>query len=168
MKNAKKVVQLLSRHQLKIAFAESCTGGLLAVHITSIPGSSKVLDLAVVTYANFAKTSILGVSEHTLFTYGAVSAQTAKEMVIGLKNISLANICISVTGIAGPGGGTTEKPVGMVYIGYDLLGKIEIEQKLFMGSRKNIRQQTTEHIFKKILVDIKNNVFYNSINRTYV
>ena len=150
MMNLKLLVQLLIKHKLHIAFAESCTGGLLASQVTSIPGSSEIFDLGVVTYANYMKISILNVSSDTLKIHGAVSEQTAREMVTGLKNISQADICISVTGVAGPSGGTIEKPVGTVFIGYLLLGKMKIEKKHFYGSRNKIRLQTAEHILNTI------------------
>jgi len=151
MRLARKTVTLLQNKKLKIAFAESCTGGLLAANITAIPGSSSVFELGVVTYANEFKTAILGVSEKTLSNYGAVSNNTAEEMVKGLKKISSADIAVSVTGIAGPDGGSLEKPVGLVYIGYLFLDKLEIEKNIFSGSRQDIRTSTLEHVFQKVI-----------------
>jgi PncC family amidohydrolase len=114
---AKKIVQKLQLKNLSVSFAESCTGGRLSQTITSISGSSAVFNVGFVTYANEAKIKYLGVKEKTLDTHGAVSLFTAKEMAEGLyKNVG-ADICITITGIAGPTGGTTLKPVGTIYIG---------------------------------------------------
>ena len=154
---ARNVVLLLKRNHLKIAFAESCTGGLLASLITAVPGSSDVFDIGVVTYANSAKKSLLSVSNDTLDLYGAVSSQTAQEMVVGLKKLSNADICVSVTGIAGPGGGNTDKPVGLVYIGFNFLNIIHIERIVFTGTRKNIRKNTTKYILEKITLFLEEN-----------
>lgn len=148
---AQQVVSKLKNKNLKIAFAESCTGGLLSAQITAVPGSSKIFDFGAVTYANSVKNEILGVSEETLSLYGAVSPQTAKEMAIGLKKLSKADVAVSVTGIAGPGGGTEEKPVGLVYVAYSFPQTIEVEKNIFAGSRKAIRKQTVEHVFKKMI-----------------
>lgn len=111
------VVEALNKKSLKIATAESCTGGLISKLITDISGSSSVFDCGVCTYANHIKHSILGVKEETLSTYGAVSEKTAMEMARGVRLLSKANIGISTTGIAGPMGGSQYKPVGLVYIG---------------------------------------------------
>lgn len=154
---ARKVVLLLKKEHLKIAFAESCTGGLLASLITAVPGSSEVFDIGVVTYANSAKTSLLCVSNDTLDIHGAVSSQTAHEMVVGLKKLSNADICVSVTGIAGPGGGNADKPVGLVYIGFDYLNKIRIQRTVFTGTRKNIRMKTSKYILENIIIFLEEN-----------
>ncbi len=111
------LVKKLSEHNLTIATCESCTGGLISKKITDISGSSKVFGYGICTYANEAKTSLLGVKSETLNEYGAVSEQTAREMAQGLLKLSGADIAISTTGIAGPGGGTDQKPVGLVYVG---------------------------------------------------
>lgn len=110
------VVNLLREQGKRIAFAESCTGGLLAKRITDIPGSSEVFEMGCVTYSNAVKEQILGVSSETLNKYGAVSEQTAREMAEGIYKISGADVGVAVTGIAGPGGGSEEKPVGLAYI----------------------------------------------------
>jgi len=112
-------VQALQQKGLTVATAESCTGGFVSKRITEVPGSSEVFGFGMVTYANEAKMKLLGVQEETLRQYGAVSAQTAAEMAAGARALSGADIALSVTGIAGPGGGSTEKPVGLVYIGVD-------------------------------------------------
>ena len=111
------VVELLIKNKLKLATAESCTGGLIAQKITSVAGASACFDCGVVTYSNEQKQKLLGVSAETLEKFGAVSQQTALEMCKGVKALSNADFGISVTGIAGPGGGTPEKPVGTVWIG---------------------------------------------------
>jgi PncC family amidohydrolase len=114
---ASDVVQLLWQNNKKVAFAESCTGGLLSAAITTVPGSSKVFDVAVCAYANSIKSSLLGVEDSVLKTKGAVSSETAIQMANGIRKLANADYGISVTGIAGPEGGTDEKPVGTVYIG---------------------------------------------------
>ena len=116
-KLSERIVKLLQKKRLKISFAESCTGGLLASTITKISGSSKVFTLGLVTYSNQAKINILKVSKNIIKKYGAVSAECCKAMVVKLSKISEANINVSITGIAGPNGGTKKKPVGLVYIG---------------------------------------------------
>ena len=113
---SKKIVKLLRKKALKISFAESCTGGLLSSSITSISGSSKVFTLGLITYSNQAKVKLLKVSPNILKKHGAVSYETCLSMVKNLSKISKTNVSISVTGIAGPNGGTRNKPVGLVYI----------------------------------------------------
>lgn len=126
-----------------MATAESCTGGLIAAAITGVPGSSAVLDRGFVTYSNESKIEMLGVSEETLKAHGAVSQQTAQEMVSGALRKSRAHLAVSVTGIAGPDGGSSEKPVGLVFIGYGLRGgDAQVEKFNFSGSRESIREQT--------------------------
>ena len=112
-----KIVELLTKKKLTLSFAESCTGGLLASSITSISGSSKVFNMGLVTYSNKAKVKLLRVPKKTIIKYGAVSYETCLSMVKNLSKISKSNISISITGVAGPDGGTKEKPVGLVYIG---------------------------------------------------
>lgn len=113
------VVRALCDHHLHLATAESCTGGLISKRITEVAGSSQVFDCGVCSYANKIKHQILGVSEETLDRFGAVSPETAAQMAAGVRRLAGADIGISTTGIAGPGGGTPEKPVGLVYIGVD-------------------------------------------------
>ena len=117
------VVELLIRRGISVSTAESCTGGLLSELITAVPGASQVFELGICTYSERIKSRFLGVSPETLRQYGVVSRETALEMVIGLKKVSGADICVSVTGIAGPGGGTAETPVGTVFIGFDIMGR---------------------------------------------
>ena len=131
-----KIVKLLTIKKLKVSFAESCTGGLLASSITSISGSSKVFNLGLVTYSNNAKVKILKVPKKTINKYGAVSHETCLSMVKNLSRISKSNISISITGIAGPNGGTKEKPVGLVYIGLKKGDKTIIKKNLFKNKRR--------------------------------
>lgn len=135
------VVQLLKEKGLRLTTAESCTGGAIASRIVNVPGASEVLEQGIVTYSNEAKQRYLGVSEDTLARYGAVSTQTACEMAEGGCRNTGTEACISVTGIAGPGGGTPEKPVGLVYMGCCVNGKTTVEEYHFRGNRTKIREQ---------------------------
>lgn len=131
--------------------AESCTGGLIASAITELSGSSEVFDRGFVTYSNEAKMEILAVSRKTLDEHGAVSPETATEMAIGALKNSNANIAVSVTGIAGPTGGSEDKPVGLVYIGIATKDGGEAHHRQLKGTRSEIRQQTVEEAFTLIL-----------------
>lgn len=144
------MIEKLIAHNLKISTAESCTGGLISAYITSFPGSSAVFDMGFATYSNDAKHTLLGVSNETLKQHGAVSCETALEMSCGVMTKSGADIGISVTGIAGPGGGTQEKPVGLVYI--SLCSKQEhIYYKLNLdGTRDEIRKQTVDKVIEMV------------------
>ena len=122
-----KVVKRLRELGLSITTAESCTGGLLAGTILNVSGASAVYNEGHITYSNDAKERILGVSHETLVQYGAVSEQTAREMAAGAARIANADVALSTTGIAGPGGGTPEKPVGLIYVGCYLKGKITVK-----------------------------------------
>lgn len=123
--------------------AESCTGGLIAAAITAVPGSSAVFDRGFVTYSNESKIEMLGVGEDTLKDHGAVSEQTAKEMAAGALRKSRAHVVVAVTGIAGPDGGSADKPVGLVYIGYGLRGgDVKAAKHNFTGPRESVREQT--------------------------
>ena len=133
------VFTLLKEKQLVMATAESCTGGLLAGKITSLPGASEIFEQGYITYANKAKIDDLGVLEETINKFGAVSNETALEMVNGLKKKTKASVCVSITGIAGPDGGTPEKPVGLVYIGLSVLDKVVCKSFELMGDRERIR-----------------------------
>ena len=148
----KKLTALLKKKKLKVAAAESCTGGLICYNLTKIPGSSKYFMMGVVSYSNKSKIDLLKVRQKTLTKYGAVSAETCKEMCKNLLKISKTNIAISVTGIAGPDGGTKKKPIGLVYIGICSKKKLEIikftiNKKL---SRINIQNQTLIKTIKLI------------------
>ena len=146
MDKAQLVVDLLINKGLKISTAESCTGGLLAERITSIPGSSKCFEMGVITYSNQSKIKILNVSQDTLETFGAVSEQTALEMSTGIKTLSNADIAIGITGIAGPTGGTLNKPIGLVYIAInDNIYKLKLT-----GDRKFIQKQAVYFALSKV------------------
>ena len=137
MKNlADKTVQKLIKKKLKISFAESCTGGLLSSSITSISGSSKVFNLGLITYSNKAKIEILKVPKKIISRYGAVSKESCLSMVKNLSKISKANISVSITGIAGPNGGTKLKPVGLVYIGIKKGNKLIIKENRFISKSR--------------------------------
>ena len=131
----KSLVKILIKKKLKIAFAESCTGGLLASSITSISGASKIFNLGLITYSNQAKIKLLKVNKNIIKKYGAVSHECCLAMVNNLSKISKANINVSITGIAGPKGGSKQKPVGLVYIGIKKGNKKQIN-KFFFKSRK--------------------------------
>ena len=153
MKNlSNKVVQKLIKKKLKVSFAESCTGGLLSSSITSISGSSKIFNLGLVTYSNKAKMHILKVPKKIISKYGAVSKECCLSMVRNLSKISKANISISITGIAGPNGGTKLKPVGLVYIGIKKGNKISIKEKKFGSkNRKTIQVLIAKEALKDVL-----------------
>ena len=143
------IVKKLNNKKLKISFAESCTGGLLASKITSISGASKVFGLGLVTYSNLAKISILKVNKKIIQKYGAVSPQCCEAMVKNLAKISKAQVNVSVTGIAGPNGGTKTKPVGLVYIGVKNKNKILITKNVFKyKDRYGIQRATVKRVFR--------------------
>ena len=149
---ANKVVKKLIKKKLKISFAESCTGGMLSSTITSISGSSKVFDLSFITYSNKAKMSILKVPKKILIKHGAVSKECCLSMVKNLNKISKANISVSITGIAGPNGGSKSKPVGLVYIGIKKGIEIDIKEKKFKSKKRNtIQVLSTKEALKDIL-----------------
>ena len=139
----KLLIKLLIRKKIKVSFAESCTGGLLASAITSISGASKIFNLGLITYSNQAKIKILKVNEKIIKKHGAVSHECCYAMVNNLSKISKANINVSITGIAGPKGGTKKKPVGLVYIGVKKGGKIEINKFLFKSKKRSSIQKAT-------------------------
>ena len=147
----KNLVKILTKKRLKIAFAESCTGGMLASEITSVSGASKVFGIGLVTYSNQAKITVLKVNKSIIQKFGAVSPQCCEAMVKNLSKISKAQINVSITGIAGPNGGTKKKPVGLVYIGVKKNNKIFISKNLFKEkSRKAIQKSTIRRAFKII------------------
>ena len=153
MKNlAIKLVKKLTQKKFKISFAESCTGGMLSSTITSVNGSSKVFNLGLVTYSNKAKIDILKVPKKIIQKYGAVSNECCLSMVKNLSKISKANISVSITGVAGPNGGTKLKPVGLVYIGIKKGNKISVQRNLFKSkNRIFIQKSTTTKVLKTIL-----------------
>ena len=138
-----KIVSLLKRKKLKLAIAESCTGGMLSSAITSVSGSSKVLILGLVTYSNEAKTSILKVPKQIIKKNGAVSVQCCLAMVNNLSKISKSKVCISITGIAGPKGGSKLKPVGLVYIGVKIGKKVIVNKCNFKNNGRTFIQKQT-------------------------
>jgi|TARA_B110000914_G_scaffold124223_1_gene108435 nicotinamide-nucleotide amidase len=153
MKNlATKLVKKLIQKKLKISFAESCTGGMLSSTITSVSGSSKIFNLGLVTYSNKVKIDILKVPKEIINKYGAVSKECCLSMVKNISKISKSNISISITGIAGPNGGTKLKPVGLVYIGIKKGNKIFVQKYLFKSkNRILIQKATTTTVLKSIL-----------------
>ena len=156
MTNSKKLLNLLKKKKLKISFAESCTGGLMSSIITSNSGSSKVFNLGLVTYSNQAKQKILKVPNKIIKKYGAVSVQCCLSMVNNLSKISNSHINISITGIAGPKGGTRKKPVGLVFIGFKFKNKIFVNKYLFKNkTRNNFQKITANTVLKTILSIIK-------------
>ena len=143
MSNNKKIVSSLKKKRFKLAIAESCTGGKLSSDITSVSGSSKVFNLGLVTYSNQAKTNILKVPQKIIKKYGAVSVQCCLSMVNNLSKISNSKACISITGIAGPKGGSKQKPVGLVYIGIKIGKKVIINKCNFKNKGRNFIQKQT-------------------------
>ncbi len=142
--------KLLMNSNTSISIAESCTGGLIAAKLTSISGISKVFDRSIVTYSNEAKMQSLGVKSETLKKYGAVSEETAKEMAVGIKNLSKSNMGLSVTGIAGPDGGTDEKPVGLVYVALATENEVKCTELKLHGDRDRIRNMTCLNAFDMV------------------
>ena len=141
-KLSQKIVKLLSKKKIKISFAESCTGGLLSSSLTSISGSSKIFALGLVTYSNQSKIDILKVPKKTIMKNGAVSYETCLSMVKNLNKICKTNISVSVTGVAGPKGGTKQKPVGLVYIGIKKGNKTLVKKYLFKNKKRNLIQRS--------------------------
>ena len=148
----KNLVKILKKKKLKISFAESCTGGKLASELTSISGASKVFSLGLVTYSNQAKINVLKINRNIIQKYGAVSSQCCEAMVKNLAKISKAQINVSITGIAGPNGGTKSKPVGLVYIGVKKNNKLTINKNVFKQKNRLAIQKAT---VKKTLEFIK-------------
>ena len=136
------LVELLKEKELTIGTVESCTGGMISARLTNVPGVSEVLNNCFVTYSNKAKRKLVGVKKETLEKHGAVSKQVAKEMAKGLANLHKTDVAIAVTGIAGPGGGSKEKPVGLVYIACHICGTTTVKEYHFKGNRSKIREAT--------------------------
>ena len=155
-----KVVKKLIKKKLKISFAESCTGGMLASTITSVNGSSKTFNLGVITYSNQSKIKFLKINKNIIRKYGAVSYECCKAMVNNLSKISKADINVSITGIAGPTGGTIKKPVGLVYIGVKKNNKIIIVKNLFKSkNRKSIQKATVKKTVNILNSVVKVNIY---------
>ncbi len=142
------IVTELSEKKTTVSTAESCTGGLIAATIVNVSGASEVFEQGFITYANRAKMQILGVSVDTLDKYGAVSEETAREMAVGCAKVAKSDYAIVSTGIAGPNGGSKEKPVGLVFLGCFAKGTVKIEQHFFSGNRMEIRQQSVDSALK--------------------
>ena len=140
---SKKVINLLRKKKLKISFAESCTGGMLASSITAIRGSSKIFTLGLITYSNQSKINILKVRRNIIIKHGAVSYETCLSMVKNLSLMSKTHVSVSITGVAGPGGGTKSKPVGLVYIGVKKCKKILIKKYLFKSKKRKVIQRSS-------------------------
>ncbi len=136
------IVKLLTDNKMTVSAAESCTGGLFSALITDVPGSSEVFGESYVTYSNAAKVKLIGVKQETLDAYGAVSRETAFEMAEGLYKRTGADVTVGITGIAGPGGGGREKPVGLVYAGIRVNGRIEVLEMQHTGDRGEVREKT--------------------------
>ncbi len=153
-KLTQKLVNFLNKKKLKVSFAESCTGGLLSSYITSISGSSKVFTLGLVTYSNQTKIDILKVPKKIIIKHGAVSYETCLSMVKNLNRISKTNISVSITGVAGPKGGTNKKPVGLVYIGVKKGNKILVKKFLFKSKKRNLIQKIAVNQALKMILKI--------------
>lgn len=153
----KTVIEYLIRENISVATAESCTAGMIAGTLGDIPGVSKIFAEGYVTYSNEAKEKNLGVLHETLTAFGAVSEQTAREMAEGVAKKAGARLGVSSTGIAGPDGGTDEKPVGLVYIGVCFDSETVVKKNLFSGSRADVRQQTVFTAFEMIAKILKIN-----------
>jgi len=151
---AKELSEILITNGLTISVAESCTGGSLSHAITSIPGASSYFDCGYITYSNQSKVEMLGVDTQTIKTYGAVSEEVALEMVVGVATKSHSDVAASITGVAGPTGGTLEKPVGMVCFGFSYDGKTSTSTQLFSGDRVSIVSQTVLYALKQLSVRI--------------
>ncbi len=149
-----KLVALLIERGLKISSAESCTGGMLAALITDVSGSSEIFEESIVTYSNEAKMRELGVRKSTLERVGAVSRETAYQMARGICRHTGADIGVGITGIAGPGGGTPEKPVGTVYVGLNICGDISVYHLRVIGGRGQVREETCRFVFEKLIEKI--------------
>lgn len=145
------VVKMLYERKMTVTTAESCTGGLIAAAIVNAAGASDVLNEGYITYSNSAKEKLLGVRHETLEKYGAVSEQTAKEMAEGAARAADADAALSATGIAGPGGGTDEKPVGLVYIGCFVRGKTTVKEFRFQEDRSGNRMRTADAALKLLI-----------------
>ncbi len=154
---SKQLIKTFQKKGLMIATAESCTGGLIAASLTEIPGSSSVVDRGFVTYSNEAKAELLQVPMPLIQDYGAVSQEVAKAMVNGALSFSNANIALAVTGIAGPGGGSTEKPVGLVYIAVQKRGGNAFVSREAFGDigRKNVRDETVKKALKMAINQVE-------------
>ncbi len=150
-KATENTVNKLMEQGWTVSFAESCTGGLVCATLVDVPNASKVLNASFITYSNEAKQTLLGVCPDTLTTYGAVSEETVREMAMGVARENQAQVGVAVSGIAGPGGGTAEKPVGTVCFGFSLNGKVVTETKHFNApGRQAVRLAAVDHVFQTL------------------
>ena len=152
MSVAEKLVEILKAQGLTCATAESCTGGGIGSAITSVPGSSDVFAGGVISYSNAVKRDVLGVSQESLDRYGAVSSEVACEMASGARRLLKTDLAVSVTGIAGPGGGSAEKPVGLVWFGVSTANGTRTEKAIFSGDRAGVRSQAVVHALGMLTV----------------
>jgi len=151
-KLSQKIVKLLKKKKLKISVAESCTGGMFSSTLTSVSGSSKVFTMGLVTYSNQSKNCLLKVPKQIIKKYGAVSVQCCFSMVNNLSKINKSNVAVSITGIAGPGGGTKKKPIGLVYLGIKKGNKVKVNRFLFKNKgRSSIQRAATKKALELIL-----------------
>ncbi len=151
---AKKIVKILTKKKLTISFAESCTGGMVSSAITAISGSSKVFTLGLVIYSNISKINVLKIPKNIIKKYGTVSEQVCLTMVKNISKITKTNICLSVTGIAGPVGGSKKKPVGLVYIGIKKGNKVKVKKYLFKNKGRNYIRKRTVNKSLELIVSI--------------
>ncbi|MFX1395821.1 MAG: CinA family protein [Promethearchaeota archaeon] len=149
-KRLKKIIEVFADKGIRIALAESCTGGYICHEITNISGASKIFERGVVSYSNEAKMELLGVDEELIIEYGAISEPVAKQMAENIRRLSGVQIGISVTGIAGPGGGTKEKPAGLVYIGFASDSKVLVEKRIFKANRIEYKKLVLQHIIETL------------------
>ena len=147
---ALRVIEIFREKGLSLALAESCTGGLIAETITNVAGASDIFYGSAVTYVNSAKEHILGVAHETLEKHGAVSSECAEEMACGARSVYGADVAMSVTGIAGPGGGSEAKPVGTVWFGLATKDGVETFRRRFDGDRAAVRRQTVEEVLRRL------------------
>lgn len=152
---SKKLGRLLAKSRLTLSLAESCTGGMLGAAITAVPGSSAYFTGGIVSYANAAKRSVLGVPAAILARKGAVSVETAQAMAAGARRLFSSDCAISITGVAGPGGGTTKKPAGLVYIGIAAGKRVRSFKYLFRGNRRGVRRQAVEMALERMIENIE-------------
>ena len=154
MNISRKIILLLKKKRMKLAITESCTGGMLSSAITSVSGSSEVFTMGLVTYSNKAKTSMLKIPQKVISKYGAVSAQCCLAMVNNLSKISKSKICVSITGIAGPKGGSKQKPVGLVYIGIKIGNKVAINKYNFKNKGRIFIQKQSVKRSLNLLINL--------------
>lgn len=150
-----RIVEKLKEKGWQIVCAESCSGGMIVSALVNVAGVSEVLKESYVTYANSAKEKLLGVSKEALKKWGAVSRQVAEQMAVGAAGRAGAQVAVAVTGIAGPDGGTAEKPVGLVFIGCFINGKVVVTENHFVGNRLEIRRQTTKAALSQLLAGLE-------------